>query len=181
MTNKTKLLSGVKLINLIPYIDDRGFFLESYNMKTFKDEYGIDETFVQDNHSYSKQGVLRGLHYQVNQPQGKLVRVLSGVVYDVCVDLRQDSPTYCEWMGITLSARDHQLLWIPPGFAHGFLVLSPEAHFLYKTTDFYHPEAERCLLWNDPTLNISWPTDETPILSPKDLHGSLLKNADLSL
>lgn len=179
MTANTSLLPGMQLIDLRAFEDERGFFMESYNEKKFREAYGIADTFVQDNHSHSIKNVLRGLHYQVVQPQGKLVRVLSGSVLDVAVDLRRHSPTFGKWAGITLHASARQVLWIPKGFAHGFLVLSPTADFLYKASDYYHPEGERCLLWNDPTVGIQWPPDVTPLLSAKDLQGKLLQDADV--
>lgn len=150
--------------------DARGFFFESYNRKTFA-ELGLDAEFVQDNHSRSAKGVLRGLHYQIRQPQGKLVRVVVGEVFDVAVDLRRSSPHYGRVATIRLSADTHEMAWIPPGFAHGFLVLSETAEFLYKTTDYYAPEHERSLLWNDPELAIDWPLDGEPLLSAKDRAG----------
>lgn len=150
--------------------DARGFFFESYNRKTFA-ELGLDAEFVQDNHSRSAKGVLRGLHYQIRQPQGKLVRVAVGEVFDVAVDLRRSSPHYGRVATMRLSADTHEMAWIPPGFAHGFLVLSDYAEFLYKTTDYYAPEHERSLLWNDPELAIDWPLDGEPLLSAKDRAG----------
>ena len=150
--------------------DARGFFFESYNRRTFAD-VGIDAEFVQDNHSRSAKGVLRGLHYQIRQPQGKLVRVVAGEVFDVAVDLRRGSPHFGRVATMRLSADGHEMAWIPPGFAHGFLVLSDYAEFLYKTTDYYAPDAERCLAWNDPELAIPWPLDGTPLLSAKDQAG----------
>ena len=150
--------------------DARGFFFESYNRKTFAG-VGIDAEFVQDNHSRSAKGVLRGLHYQIRQPQGKLVRVVAGEVFDVAVDLRRGSPHFGRVATMRLSADGHEMAWIPPGFAHGFLVLSEYAEFLYKTTDYYAPDAERCLAWNDPELAIPWPLDGTPLLSAKDQAG----------
>jgi len=147
--------------------DARGFFFESYNRKAFT-ELGIDTEFVQDNHSRSAKGVLRGLHYQIQQPQGKLVRVAAGEVFDVAVDLRRSSPHFGRVATFRLSAETHEMAWIPPGFAHGFLVLSEYAEFLYKTTDYYAPQFERSLLWNDPVLNISWPLEGEPLLSAKD-------------
>ncbi|MEW6590721.1 MAG: dTDP-4-dehydrorhamnose 3,5-epimerase [Pseudomonadota bacterium] len=150
--------------------DARGFFFESYNRKTFA-ELGLDAEFVQDNHSRSAKGVLRGLHYQIRQPQGKLVRVAVGEVFDVAVDLRRGSPHYGRVATMRLSADTHEMAWIPPGFAHGFLVLSDYAEFLYKTTDYYAPEHERSLLWNDPELAIDWPLDGEPLLSAKDRAG----------
>ena len=150
--------------------DARGFFFESYNRKTFAG-LGIDAEFVQDNHSRSAKGVLRGLHYQIRQPQGKLVRVAAGEVFDVAVDLRRSSPHFGRVATMRLSADTHEMAWIPPGFAHGFLVLSEYAEFLYKTTDYYAPDAERCLAWNDPDLDIAWPLDGEPLLSAKDRAG----------
>lgn len=152
--------------------DDRGCFFESFNEKYFSEVVGKQVTFVQDNHSFSKKGVLRGLHYQIKQTQGKLVRVVRGAVYDVAVDLRQSSLTFGQWIGVELSAENKKQLWIPVGFAHGFLVLSDEAEFLYKTTDYWHPSSEQCIAWDDPTLNIQWPQiGIDPILSPKDQKG----------
>ena len=150
--------------------DARGFFFESYNRRAFADA-GIAAEFVQDNHSRSAKGVLRGLHYQIRQPQGKLVRVVAGEVFDVAVDLRRGSPHFGRVATMRLSADGHEMAWIPPGFAHGFLVLSDYAEFLYKTTDYYAPDAERCLAWNDPELAIPWPLDGTPLLSTKDQAG----------
>lgn len=150
--------------------DARGFFFESYNRKVFAG-LGIDAEFVQDNHSRSAKGVLRGLHYQIRQPQGKLVRVAVGEVFDVAVDLRRSSPYFGRVATMRLSADTHDMAWIPPGFAHGFLVLSEHAEFLYKTTDYYAPDAERCLAWNDPELAIAWPLEGTPLLSAKDQAG----------
>jgi len=150
--------------------DARGFFFESYNRRAFADA-GIAAEFVQDNHSRSAKGVLRGLHYQIRQPQGKLVRVVAGEVFDVAVDLRRGSPHFGRVATMRLSADGHEMAWIPPGFAHGFLVLSDYAEFLYKTTDYYAPDAERCLAWNDPELAIPWPLDGTPLLSAKDQAG----------
>jgi len=162
--------------------DARGFFMESWNRKTFA-SLGLDLDFVQDNHSRSGKGVLRGLHYQLHQPQGKLVRVTSGAVYDVAVDLRRASPNFGQWTGHELSAENKHMLWVPPGFAHGFLVLSETADFLYKTTEYYAPEHERCVLWNDPAIGIDWPlgllTHGEPALSGKDKVGSLLKDAEV--
>jgi dTDP-4-dehydrorhamnose 3,5-epimerase len=162
--------------------DDRGFFYESYNQKAFYDKVGLDVQFVQDNHSRSAQNVLRGMHYQIQQPQGKLVRVVVGEVFDVAVDLRRSSPTFGQWVGVHLSAASKQMFWVPPGFAHGFLVLSEYAEFLYKTTDYYAPQYERSLLWNDPTVAIAWQIDpilSEPILSAKDRDGKLLAEAEL--
>lgn len=149
--------------------DDRGFFYESFNQKLFNDAVGCDVTFVQDNHSKSAKNVLRGLHYQLPpKEQGKLVRVVQGEVFDVALDIRKDSPTYGRWVGVNLSAENKKQLWIPPGFAHGFLTLSETAEFLYKTTDCYAPEVERCIRWNDSTLNIDWPIEGGLLLSAKD-------------
>ncbi|MBR8836482.1 MAG: dTDP-4-dehydrorhamnose 3,5-epimerase [Stigonema ocellatum SAG 48.90 = DSM 106950] len=159
--------------------DDRGFFYESYNQKAFLDKAGIVEHFVQDNHSRSAKNVLRGLHYQIQQPQGKLVRVVVGAVFDVAVDLRKGSFTFGQWVGNHLSAENKRQMWIPSGFAHGFLVLSESAEFLYKTTDYYAPQYERTILWNDPDLAIAWPIQEEPILSAKDLAAKLLKEAEM--
>ena len=151
--------------------DDRGFFMESYNRRTLRDAAGIDVEFVQDNHSRSAKNVLRGLHYQIVQPQGKLIRVTSGAVFDVAVDLRRSSPTFGQSACFELSEKNRKMAWIPPGFAHGFLVLSDSADFLYKTTDYYAPMHERCLLWSDPALGISWPLQGTPTVSGKDAQG----------
>lgn len=151
--------------------DDRGFFFESFNQKAFNEATGLNITFVQDNHSKSAKNVLRGLHYQVQQPQGKLVRVVQGEVFDVAVDIRQGSPTFGQWVGEILSAENKRQLWIPAGLAHGFLVLSDSAEFLYKTTDYYAPAYERCLKWDDGELNIGWPIVGAPLLSIKDAAG----------
>lgn len=153
--------------------DDRGFFFESFNQRDFQQATGIEANFVQDNHSKSSQGVLRGLHYQIKYPQGKLVRVTQGVVFDVAVDLRRSSPHFGKWVGIELSANNKRQLWIPSGFAHGFVVMSESAEFLYKTTDYWHPEYERTLLWSDPTVNIQWPISIEPQLAAKDAAGKL--------
>jgi dTDP-4-dehydrorhamnose 3,5-epimerase len=159
--------------------DDRGFFYECWNARTLAG-LGIDVNFVQDNHSKSQRGVLRGLHYQLKQAQGKLVRVVAGEVYDVAVDVRRSSPTFGKWVGFTLSAENKRIAWIPPGFAHGFCVTSASAEFLYKTTDYYSPEHERSLLWNDPAVGIAWPLyGEQPQLAAKDKAGALLKDADV--
>lgn len=149
--------------------DERGFFFESFNQKAFNEATGLDVNFVQDNHSRSAKGVLRGLHYQVQQPQGKLVRVVRGAVFDVAVDIRQGSPTFGKWVGVELSEENHKQLWVPPGFAHGFLVLSDSAEFLYKTTDYYAPQHERSIAWNDSAIGIAWPISTTPNLSLKDM------------
>jgi dTDP-4-dehydrorhamnose 3,5-epimerase len=158
--------------------DERGFFLESYNQKVF-DGIGIAERFVQDNHSCSQKGVLRGLHYQVHKPQGKLVRVVTGEILDVFVDLRSSSPTLGRWHGVRLSGENKRLAWIPAGFAHGFLVLSESAHVLYKATEFYFPELERTIVWNDPDLNVDWGNRGEPLLSEKDKRGERFKEAEL--
>jgi len=159
--------------------DERGFFYESFNAAAFEAATGLKRQFVQDNHSKSQRGVLRGLHYQIQQPQGKLVRVVAGEVFDVAVDLRKSSPSFGRWFGTHLSAQNQRQLWIPEGFAHGFVVLSESAEFLYKTTDYYAPEYERSLLWNDPELGIEWPFDEPPQLSAKDQAGKRLSDAEL--
>lgn len=159
--------------------DERGFLLVSWNARNFCDAVGADVTFVQDNHSRSRRGVLRGLHYQIRQPQGKLVRVVSGRVFDVAVDVRKSSATFGRWVGVELSADNHRMLWIPPGFAHGFLALSDSADFLYKTTDYYAPEHERTVAWNDPTIGIEWPVKMEPVLSAKDKIGVALHEAEV--
>lgn len=159
--------------------DDRGFFFESFNQRAFEQATGLQRDFVQDNHSKSSRNVLRGLHYQIRQPQGKLVRVVQGEVYDVAVDLRKSSLTFGQWTGVRLSADNKRQLWVPEGFAHGFLVLSETAEFLYKTTDYYAPEHERSLLWNDPALNIDWPIDVEPRLAAKDAAAHLLSAAEV--
>jgi len=153
--------------------DARGWFTESFNAQDFLDATGIKTNFVQDNHSFSRQLTLRGMHYQLEKPQGKLVRVIAGSVFDVAVDLRISSPTYGQWVGEELSAENHKQLWVPEGFAHGFIVLSEAAEFLYKTTDYYHPQSEICLAWNDPTVDIHWPLSAgaSPNLNAKDLAG----------
>ena len=160
--------------------DERGFFLESYQKTAFS-KAGISDEFVQDNHSRSKQGVLRGLHYQIQNPQGKLVRVIMGEIFDAAVDIRKNSPTFGKWVGMHLSAENKNMLWIPPGFAHGFYTLSPWAEILYKATDYYAPESERTIKWNDPAIGIKWPLIDAqdPILSPKDVDGKLLSQAEL--
>lgn len=159
--------------------DDRGFFYESFNAKRFKELTGIATEFVQDNHSKSAKNVLRGLHYQIRQPQGKLVRVVVGEVFDVAVDIRKSSPTFGKWAGMRLSAENKRQLWIPEGFAHGFLVLSESAEFLYKTTDYWAPEHERCLAWSDRTIGVEWPVDGMPVVSAKDRMGMPLAEAEL--
>jgi len=159
--------------------DMRGFFFESYNRRAFQEATGLDVDFVQDNHSRSAQGVLRGLHYQIQQPQGKLVRVVSGAVFDVAVDVRANSTTFGRWVGEELSADNKRMMWVPPGFAHGFLVLSANAEFLYKTTDYYAPAFERTIAWNDPQLGIAWPLSGEPLLSAKDQAGVRLQDAEV--
>jgi len=159
--------------------DARGFFFESFNQAAFNRVTGLNLQFVQDNHSRSAKGVLRGLHYQIQQPQGKLVRVVRGSVFDVAVDIRKSSPNFGQWVGVELSEENQCQLWVPPGFAHGFLVLSESADFLYKTTDYYAPEFERSIAWNDPAIGIQWPIDEEPQLSVKDKAGMLLSQAEV--
>jgi len=171
-------IADVLLIEPRVFGDERGFFFESYNARAFRQATGLNVSFVQDNHSRSARGVLRGLHYQIHRPQGKLVRVVRGSVYDVAVDLRRSSPTFGRWVGVELSEHNHRQLWIPPGFAHGFVVTSESADFLYKTTDYYAPEHERCIAWNDPALGIAWPLDVAPQLSAKDRAGLLLAQAE---
>lgn len=169
----------VVLIEPQVFGDARGFFFESFNQKTFNEATGTNHPFVQDNHSRSSQGVLRGLHYQIQQPQGKLVRVARGKVWDVAVDIRKSSPTFGQWVGAELSEDNQHQLWVPPGFAHGFVVLSESADFLYKTTDYYAPEHERCIAWNDPQLGIRWPYEGEPRLSAKDAQGLALAAAEV--
>jgi dTDP-4-dehydrorhamnose 3,5-epimerase len=161
--------------------DERGFFFESFNSRQFNEVMGRDVQFVQDNHSRSAKNVLRGLHYQIQQPQGKLVRAVQGTVFDVAVDIRKSSPTFGQHVGVELSAENKRMLWIPEGFAHGFVVLSETAEFLYKTTDYWAPEFERSIAWNDPTLDIKWPAEIEPNLSGKDKAGDLFQLADISL
>lgn len=159
--------------------DERGFFFESFNARTFAEATGLQRDFVQDNHSRSQRGVLRGLHYQLQQTQGKLMRVVQGEVFDVTVDVRRSSPTFGRWVGMHLSAENKRQVWVPEGFAHGFLVLSDYAEFLYKTTDYYAPEHERCIRWDDPDLAIDWPLADAPQLSAKDKVGADFKDAEL--
>lgn len=161
------------------FTDERGLFFESYSKRTFREATGLDVEFVQDNHSSSRRAVLRGLHYQVRQAQGKLVRVVAGEVFDVSVDLRRGSPTFGAWVAFALDAASRRMAWIPPGFAHGFLVLSDRADVAYKTTDFYAPQHERTIRWDDPALAIDWPLDEEPILSEKDRRAGAFGSADL--
>jgi len=171
-------IPDVLLIEPKVFGDDRGFFYESFNLRAFQRATGLEPSFVQDNHSKSARSVLRGLHYQIRQPQGKLVRVVAGEVFDVAVDIRKDSPTFGQWVGDNLSAENRKQLWIPPGFAHGFLVLSESAEFLYKTTDYWAPEFERCICWDDPQLAIDWPLQGPPILAASDTAGLLLAQAE---
>ncbi len=173
-------LPDVAILEPRVFGDERGFFFESYNERRFIDlvQAGEDLRFVQDNHSRSAQHVLRGLHYQIRQPQGKLVRVIAGEVFDVAVDIRRSSPTFGKWVGAVLSAANKRQMWIPAGFAHGFVVTSTAAEFLYKTTDYWAPEYERCIAWNDPAIGIDWPV-AAPLLSDKDRHGKLLAEAEV--
>ncbi|VVP98744.1 dTDP-4-dehydrorhamnose 3,5-epimerase [Pseudomonas fluorescens] len=172
-------LPGILIIEPRVLEDERGFFYESFNADAFAHATGVQATFVQDNHSRSKKGVLRGLHYQLETPQGKLVRVVSGEILDVTVDIRRSSPNFGKWLATRLCAEHHRQLWIPEGFAHGFVALSDTAEVLYKTTDFYDPRAERTLRWDDPDLNIDWQLDGAPLLSAKDQGASLFKDADV--
>lgn len=171
-------LPGLLILEPKVFGDSRGFFMESFNARTFRELTGLDVDFVQDNHSRSAKGVLRGLHYQIQQAQGKLVRVVRGSVFDVAVDLRKSSPTFGKWEGVELSEENQRQLWIPPGFAHGFLVTSESADFLYKTTDYYAPEHERSLLWNDPAVGVEWPLAGEPLLSAKDVAGKRLAECE---
>lgn len=173
-------IPDVLLIAPRVFADHRGTFFESFNARAFREATGLDVDFVQDNHSTSKPHVIRGLHYQIRQPQGKLVRAVAGSVFDVVVDLRRSSPTFGRWVGVTLSADNRSLLWVPPGFAHGFYVTSNEdAQFLYKTTDYWAPEHERTLLWNDPAVGVEWPLSGDPILNPKDEAGTTLARCEV--
>jgi dTDP-4-dehydrorhamnose 3,5-epimerase len=173
-------MDGLLVLEPKVFGDERGFFTESWNQRTFEAVTGVSTTFVQDNHSRSRRDVLRGLHYQLEQAQGKLVRVVSGAVFDVAVDLRRQSNTFGHWFGVELSAANHRQFWVPPGFAHGFLVLSETADFLYKTTDYYAPQHERCIAWDDPGIGIEWPLDgRTPQLSDKDRVGRSLSQAEV--
>ena len=172
-------IPDVLIIEPQVYGDDRGFFLESFNQKDFREKTGVNTTFVQDNHSMSLKNVLRGLHYQIPNPQGKLVRVVNGSVFDVAVDARQSSPTFGQWVGCILSAENKRIFWVPEGFAHGFLVLSERAEFLYKTTNYYYPQYEKTILWNDADLGIDWPLEIPPILSPKDQAGQPFKSVEV--
>lgn len=179
MNIQTTKIPDLFIIEPKVFGDDRGFFYESFNQKKFEDAVGRPIDFVQDNHSYSKGGVLRGLHYQLQKPQGKLVRVVAGSVLDVAVDVRRSSAYFGQWVGVELSAENKRQFWIPEGFAHGFLVLSETAEFLYKTTDYYDQPSERCIKWDDPDLAIDWKTTKAPLLSDKDQLGVRLSNADL--
>ena len=174
-------ISEVLVIEPKVFGDSRGFFFESFNQKNFSQATGLDVKFVQDNHSRSVKGVLRGLHYQIRQPQGKLVRVVRGQVFDVAVDIRRSSSTFGQWVGVELTEDNYRQLWVPPGFAHGFYVLSDTADFLYKTTDYYFPDLERSLLWNDPAIAVSWPIEAavSPIISAKDKIAPKLADAEL--
>lgn len=171
-------LPEVKIIEPKVFGDARGYFYESFNDREFAEKVGADVQFVQDNHSRSAKGVLRGLHYQIQHPQGKLVRVVEGEVFDVAVDIRKSSPNFGKWAGAVLSEENHRQMWVPPGFAHGFVVLSESAQFLYKTTDYWYQAHERSLFWNDPAVGIEWPIDFEPLLAPKDAEGKLLADAD---
>jgi dTDP-4-dehydrorhamnose 3,5-epimerase len=171
-------IPGLLLLDPKVFADARGFFLESYNERVMAD-LGIRERFVQDNQSFSTRNVLRGLHYQLCHPQGKLVRVVSGDIFDVAVDLRRSSPSFGKWHGVALSGENKVMFWIPPGFAHGFRVISEAAHVLYKSTDFYHPECERTLVWNDPDLNIDWQLEREPVVSAKDALGLRFREAEV--
>lgn len=179
----TTSIDGVLILEPRVFGDARGFFMESYNRRAFAAATGLDADFVQDNHSRSAKGVLRGLHYQLRQPQGKLVRVVAGAVFDVAVDIRRASPTFGRWVGVELSADNQRQLWVPPGLAHGFLVLSDSADFLYKTSDFYAPEHERAIAWNDPAVGVAWPLAAhgitAPLLSAKDRAAPRLAQAEL--
>ncbi|HDR9200570.1 TPA: dTDP-4-dehydrorhamnose 3,5-epimerase [Burkholderia vietnamiensis] len=172
-------LPEIKIIEPKVFGDARGFFYESFNAREFDELVAPGVTFVQDNHSRSAKGVLRGLHYQIRHAQGKLVRVVEGEVLDVAVDIRRASPNFGKWVGVRLSEQNHRQLWVPPGFAHGFVVLSESAQFLYKTTDYWYPEFERSLLWNDPALGIDWELDYEPVLAAKDAAGKCLSEADV--
>lgn len=172
-------LPEVKIIEPKMFGDARGFFYESFNAREFAEQVEAGVEFVQDNHSRSVRGVLRGLHYQIEHAQGKLVRVVEGEVFDVAVDIRKSSPNFGKWVGVTLSDANHRQLWVPSGFAHGFVVLSESAQFLYKTTDYWYPEHERSILWSDPQIAIAWPTDFEPVLAAKDATGQHLADAEV--
>jgi dTDP-4-dehydrorhamnose 3,5-epimerase len=177
-TTRTEI-PEVLLLEPRAHQDERGFLLESYNRRTFKQDTGLDAKFVQDSTCFSVRNVLRGLHYQIRHAQGKLIQVMAGEIFDVAVDLRRSSPTFKQWVGVTLSGGGHRMLWIPEGFAHGYLVLSEHAILLYKTTDYYAPEHERAILWKDPELGIRWPLEGEPIVSDKDRRAGLLRTAEL--
>ena len=178
--NATRLaIPDIVLLEPQVFGDERGFFFESFNRRRMEQAVGRELDFVQDNHSRSQKAVLRGLHYQIRQPQGKLVRVVAGAVFDVAVDLRRSSPTFGRWVGETLSAENKRQMWIPEGFAHGFVVLSDHAEFLYKTTDYWAPEHERCIRWDDPQLGIAWPLDGPPLVSAKDAQGRSFADAEV--
>jgi len=172
-------LSGLLILEPKVFGDARGFFFESFNQRRFEEVTGVGDQFVQDNHSRSARNVLRGLHYQIQQPQGKLVRVVAGEVFDVAVDIRRSSPTFGKWFGIHLSAENKKMLWIPVGFAHGFVVISESAEFLYKTTDYWAPPHERCIRWNDSDLGIDWPLQGDPLISAKDAAGRPFREAEV--
>ncbi len=172
-------IQDVIVIEPTVFGDERGFFYESFNQRNWQQQTGLTTNFVQDNHSRSCKGVLRGLHYQIQQPQGKLVRVVVGEVFDVAVDLRKSSPTFGKWVGRYLSDENKNMLWIPEGFAHGFVVLSEVAEFLYRTTDYWAPEHERCIIWNDSEINITWPIEDSPTLSEKDRQGLPFSEAEV--
>lgn len=172
-------IPDVLIIEPVVFGDARGFFFESFNQRAFQQATGLGVQFVQDNHSRSTKGVLRGLHYQIQQPQGKLVRVVRGAVFDVAVDIRKSSVNFGRWVGVELTEDNHRQLWIPPGFAHGFVVISESADFLYKTTDYYAPQQERCIAYNDPVIGIRWPLDAPPQLSAKDRAGGRLGEAEV--
>jgi dTDP-4-dehydrorhamnose 3,5-epimerase len=175
---QTTAIPDILVIEPKVFGDNRGFFYESFNERRFAELTGVETSFVQDNHSKSAKNVLRGLHYQIQQPQGKLVRVVAGEVFDVAVDIRKRSPTFGKWIGVMLSAENKRQLWIPEGFAHGFVVTSESAEFLYKTTDYWAPEHERAILWNDPAIGIQWPTESSPVLSAKDASAKYLSMAE---
>lgn len=172
-------IPDVLILEPTVFADDRGFFFESFNVRTFAAATGCNPTFVQDNHSRSRRNVLRGLHYQILRPQGKLIRVAEGEIFDVVVDLRRSSPTFGKWSGAVLSAENKRMLWVPEGFAHGLLVLSESADCLYKITDYWAPELERCIVWNDPDVGIEWPLAGEPVLADKDRAGKRLRDAEL--
>lgn len=179
MQLQTTALSGVLILTPTVYSDDRGFFYESFNNRRFEELTGISTSFVQDNHSRSVRHVIRGLHYQINPPQGKLIRAISGEVLDIVVDLRKHSPTFGQWLSTRLSVANQHQLWVPPGFAHGFMVISDVAELIYKTTDYWNPESERSIRWDDPDLAIAWPLQGAPILSDKDKNGTAFADAEV--